>query len=135
MTWLVSPDAARDYWSLQGWNAAFVIIGVQCSCFHELPIFHKGQLVFLTGHSLLYGIFFGHFPFEAQVTFRLFWTGAKQAGGNSSASVSVDTSQQIKLCPGLWRGRCLLVLMFLHHPSPGGLPPLISTQRVVASCP
>lgn len=46
----------------------------------------------------------------------------------------VDSSQQVKLCRRLHRGRHLLVVMFSHHPSPGGLPPLISTPRLVTCC-
>lgn len=46
----------------------------------------------------------------------------------------VDSSQQVRLCLRLQRGRHLLVVMYSHHPSPGGLPPLISTPRLVTGC-
>lgn len=46
----------------------------------------------------------------------------------------VDSCQRAGLCPRLRCGRFLLAVMHSHHPSPGGLPPLISMPKPVTSC-
>lgn len=46
----------------------------------------------------------------------------------------VDSCQPAGLCPRLQCGRFLLAVMYSHHPSPGGLPPLISMPRLVTNC-
>lgn len=46
----------------------------------------------------------------------------------------VDSCQCAGLCPRLQCGRSLLAVMYSHHPSPGGLPPLISMPRPVTGC-
>lgn len=45
----------------------------------------------------------------------------------------VDSCQRAGLCPRLQCGRFLLAVMYSHHPSPGGLPPLISMPRPVTN--
>lgn len=51
-----------------------------------------------------------------------------------TSAFPVDSSQHVGLWLSLQHGRRLLVVIFSHHPSPGGLPPLISMPSLVTSC-
>lgn len=56
----------------------------------------------------------------------------KQGGGNLVGQLC--SPLESILVSSLQCGRYLLVVMYSHYPSPGGLPPLISTPRLVTSC-